>query len=107
MVRQTRRHAISAGREFNLTVDECYDLFSKNCHYCGASPSNVAKHPGNNGNFIYNGIDRMNNRLGYSIDNVVTCCKICNRAKNNMGYDEFILYLNNLSRFRINHNEDR
>lgn len=39
---------------------------------------------------IYNGIDRIDNAKGYTIENSVTCCKRCNFAKRNMSYDEFI-----------------
>ena len=37
----------------------------------------------------YNGIDRLDSSLGYTKDNIVTCCKICNYAKNKMKFEDF------------------
>ena len=66
-------------------------------------------HPGGNleegssgrswGPFIFNGIDRVENTIGYEMDNVVTSCFKCNRAKNVMPAQEFLelaerIYLN-------------
>ena len=36
-----------------------------------------------------NGLDRVDNNKGYTIDNVVPCCKRCNYAKNNQTPREF------------------
>lgn len=38
---------------------------------------------------MYNGIDRIDNQKGYSLDNVVACCRICNNAKSDMTVHEF------------------
>jgi len=38
---------------------------------------------------IYNGIDRVDNAIGYLTDNCVACCKVCNRAKLQMSKNEF------------------
>lgn len=40
-----------------------------------------------------NGIDRKDNQLGYEILNVVSCCKICNIAKNDMKICEFLSWI--------------
>jgi hypothetical protein len=37
----------------------------------------------------YNGIDRVDSTKGYFNENVVSCCKVCNRAKSNLSLDEF------------------
>jgi hypothetical protein len=39
---------------------------------------------------LYNGIDRIDNARGYERDNIVPCCKFCNRAKSAMPQKEFI-----------------
>ena len=51
----------------------------------------------------FNGIDRKDNNRGYCTDNVVPCCKACNRAKMSTPYDKFMLYLNRIANFRIQH----
>ena len=44
-------------------------------------------------NIKYNGVDRKFNKKGYEIDNVISCCKICNIAKNNNTYYFYVLLL--------------
>ena len=55
------------------------------CSYCGrlCDPSID----------YYNGIDRIDNNIGYTIDNSVSCCKYCNFAKNDFLLDEFLLWI--------------
>ena len=43
--------------------------------------------------YLHNGIDRIDNNIGYESKNVVSCCKICNYAKSNMNYKDFILWI--------------
>ena len=51
-----------------------------------------------NGDFIYNGIDRLDNNEGYLPSNVVTCCKICNRAKHSLTVVEFLEWVRDISK---------
>lgn len=39
---------------------------------------------GQNREYIFNGVDRFNNDKGYTIDNSIPCCKVCNYAKRHM-----------------------
>lgn len=80
------------GYSFDLTFDEFKKLVVSNCHYCGNEPSNI--YFKNYYDAPYNGIDRVNNNLGYTLSNVVSCCKTCNVAKNNQTYDEFMQWIN-------------
>ncbi len=74
---------------FNLSDSQIYDLCQRNCYYCGASPSNIKNDKRCNGVFIYNGIDRMDNTKGYTLNNVQSCCRQCNTAKNILSINEF------------------
>ena len=38
----------------------------------------------------------MDNSKGYSLDNIVPCCKICNRAKSDLTYKDFIEWIRRL-----------
>lgn len=40
--------------------------------------------------FVFTGIDRVDNTRGYDPDNVVPCCRVCNRAKDVRTKDEFL-----------------
>ena len=71
------------GIEYNLTKEQFVETTQKECHYCGAKPNNITKQRRRMDGKIYkyNGIDRVDNKRGYVIDNVVPCCIRCNRAK--------------------------
>lgn len=75
---------------FELTKDNFKQLTSRKCYYCSIEPKQDSYSNGSKtSNYIYNGIDRIDNTKGYIIDNVRTCCKICNFAKRNLTEYEF------------------
>lgn len=79
-----------------MTYDEFSTLITSTCHYCGVEPSNVLKVPYGGGDyevFTYNGIDRVDNLLGYIVGNVVSCCHKCNWAKKDMTTEEFYIWV--------------
>lgn len=77
------------GAEWTITEEQWLDLSQKNCFYCGSEPQNVISGFG----FKYNGLDRVVPGSAYTVDNVVPCCKICNRAKSNMTQDDFLAWV--------------
>lgn len=91
-----KKHAKDRGFTFDLDYDYFKELTKGNCHYCGIEPIQVyqLKNP-KTGKIrsgipiTYNGIDRVDSSKGYFNDNVVTCCKICNRAKSNLSLNDF------------------
>ena len=87
--------------EFNLTRELFKELTQQNCQYCGFEPKQIinngrTKESKEHNKYIYNGIDRINNNMGYIIENCVPCCKICNNAKTNMKIEEFYKWINRL-----------
>ncbi len=91
------------GLEFTLTIEEFLELIDGDCFYCDSPPSN--EFGKNNkyltGSHIYNGIDRLDNNKGYTLTNCVPCCKICNKMKSNLGYDEFFSHIKKIYNRRI------
>lgn len=75
--------------KYDITEEQFAEITQKDCFYCGVKPSNVSKKKLSNGDYIYNGIDRVDNSKGYEIDNIVPCCRICNVAKNTLTLSEF------------------
>ena len=76
--------------QFTLSVDEFYDLTQQKCHYCGIEPFKVSKAwSGHVKPFVYNGIDRVDSSIGYTVENCVACCTKCNYAKGDMSASEF------------------
>ena len=97
-----KNRAIKKGREFSLTEDHFRQLITSDCHYCGDPPSNKAfnsKFPDDK--FIYNGIDRKDSKLGYTIDNVVACCGNCNYAKSDLTQEEFFELVNKIHKKHV------
>ena len=76
-----KARALRKKLEFTLSIEKFRELVTSNCFYCGATPSNIKKQPGHNGEFIYNGIDRVDSSIGYIEENCVSCCATCNKAK--------------------------
>ncbi len=93
------RNARKLKREFLLTEQEFKDITSKHCYYCNCPPLQIKCNKRLKtkwGAYLYNGIDRINNDVGYLLPNCVPCCVICNRAKNNMSYVDFMAYINRI-----------
>lgn len=97
-IRQLLVHYRNHQQEFLLTKEEFAQLLKSNCFYCDIEPKQEllipAKGYGMHGSndkikFLYNGIDRKNNLVGYTTENCVACCKNCNRAKGAMSFDDF------------------
>lgn len=86
---------------FELLEKEFITLTKQNCYYCGISPSQLFIRPGMNGGYSYNGIDRVDNTKGYTLDNCVSCCKKCNRAKMIMSKKEFFEWIEQVYNYRI------
>ena len=91
-----RRNAGERGLTWSLSREEVERLFRGACFYCSALPSNHVSTGKKRqlgvelwGDFIYNGIDRIDNTRGYYIGNTVSCCFQCNTAKMDMKASAF------------------
>lgn len=62
--------------DFDITQDEFNEIIKKPCHYCGSTD--------------YIGIDRIEYKKGYTKNNILPCCGMCNRMKNIYSYEDFI-----------------
>jgi len=89
IMRGCKRKAKKQGLDYKLTEEQYRAITQKDCYYCGAKPNNISKNEGRYGVYIYNGIDRVDNNKGYTMDNIVPCCKRCNYAKKNHTLQEF------------------
>ena len=75
----TRR---SRNYEFNLTFEQFSELINKECHYCPIYPSR--------------GVDRVNNKQGYILENCVPCCARCNEMKMDKSLEEFYSHIDKI-----------
>jgi hypothetical protein len=70
-------------QEFSLTLEEYSLLVEQPCTYCGFDE-----------NEKYIGLDRIDNKAGYTLENVVPSCSLCNRARGSwFTHLEALLYL--------------
>jgi hypothetical protein len=96
-----RRNAKLRGYKWALADGEFYQLTRKPCHYCGTLPTQIARTQATSENYVYNGIDRLDNSQGYTADNAVSCCGTCNAMKATMTYKEFVEMIERIYRHRI------
>lgn len=93
---------------WELNKETFIKLIHEPCYYCGVVGGTETKYSnptqrtilGQTTTIRNNGIDRLDNKLGYTTDNSVTCCKRCNQSKNNMTYSEFITWLKRAYEFQ-------
>lgn len=95
-----RRAALDRDKEFHLHREEFLSLICLNCHYCGTPPTIRPVKNRYYGVPSVNGLDRRDNNKGYFLDNVIPCCSLCNYAKKELTYDEFISWLDRIAVFR-------
>ena len=91
-----KRSAALRNKLFLLTEGQSTKYFGGNCFYCGAEPSNTSKTKG--GDYIYNGIDRIDNNLDYVVENCVSCCKVCNSMKSKMDAVDFLDHVKRIAK---------
>jgi len=63
--------------EWGLTFEQFITFWQKPCYYCGDILKTI-------------GLDRVDSAKGYFIDNVVSCCAMCNRMKRDTKQKEFL-----------------
>lgn len=89
-----RQSAVVRGLSFGLTKNQFIKLTKGNCHYCGEEPSQEFRRSHSDKPYIYNGIDRMDNAIGYVFENCVSCCGMCNMAKRDISTKDFREWIN-------------
>lgn len=87
--RNLKRGAANREYEFSLTREQVYPLIQQDCTYCGVSP------------IKRNGLDRVDNEKGYTLDNIVPCCEDCNRAKLTRTAEEFLSWAERVVRYNL------
>lgn len=86
--------------EFAFDFSSFKKLIARNCHYCGQPPCNKSIYKFTKEFQLYNGVDRKDNAVGYTAENCVPCCDICNKAKRAMSYQEFMAWIQRLVKFQ-------
>jgi hypothetical protein len=71
-----KKSAKSRGIKFEVTKEEFLKFIEKPCRYCGEKAM---------------GVDRIDNKKGYLVGNIGSCCGWCNRMKNDKNEKDFLL----------------
>ena len=104
LIKRYIRSAHKAGREWSLSDNDAKSLFSSRCFYCNVLPLQTIKVDENmhkyNGEILYNGIDRVDNEVGYVTGNVVAACGVCNWLKGSMSTKDFLSKIAEIFRTR-------
>lgn len=80
-----KKSAPSRGLEFSLTKDYFMEHFQSDCVYCGDKLKKV-------------GFDRVDNDKGYTVENTLPCCFVCNRMKHATGLIDFLDHIEKISK---------
>lgn len=108
---QNKRNAEVRGYSWNLTEEQVKAIAVQNCYICGEKPqkrlsgSNDYRYRCHKSGvkldekyveerIIYaNGLDRVDNDIGYEIGNVAPCCSTCNYIKKSHGLEALLEHL--------------
>lgn len=82
---------------WDLSEEQATILIFSKCFYCGIANSNkkISRYT-EKIKLLYNGIDRIDNKQGYTIENSVPCCKNCNLVKRDMSIYDFVDNIKNI-----------
>lgn len=85
-----KRNAKIRNIEWQLALEDFLILIKGACVYCSFPPTKrmlVGKE------VEFNGIDRIDNSRGYTLDNCVSCCSVCNLAKHTQTLPNFLTWI--------------
>lgn len=68
---ECKRAGTKRGIAYELTPDETQQIINSKCFYCNHKPPDCQ----------LNGIDRLDSKRQYELDNCVACCSMCNYMK--------------------------
>ena len=102
LLKRYRQSARKRDLSWELADDDFDRLTSGDCFYCGAPPSAVAA-CGAASEYLYNGIDRRDNSIGYTALNSFSACWRCNNAKKDMPFEDFMAWIARLTEYHWFH----
>ena len=103
----SRASAERDGLEFSISFDEFVSIVIRNCFYCGREGTEFNVYAKKDGSLvkrrdsvtkstfdknwvIVNGIDRVDNSIGYALLNCEPCCWRCNNIKSDYSKEDFL-----------------
>lgn len=103
VLRHYKGNAKKRKLQFSLSLEEFKTIIFGQCKYCGNPPRPTvfatSQENRRDKKISYNGIDRLDNSIGYVVSNCVSCCHICNGAKSDRSVEEFQSWIKRLVSF--------
>jgi len=90
------------GLLFHISKKKFKEITQQECYYCGIKPATRSGNKYSNGDYVYNGIDRVNNNKGYIKNNIVPCCTKCNQMKSTMSQKDFLAHVERIHKHQHN-----
>ena len=81
-------------KEFALSELEFYNITNNDCYICGKKNTDLHN----------NGIDRIDNNIGYSHNNCKACCGTCNYLKNDYTIEDVLIKMVQIYNYHYNKN---
>jgi hypothetical protein len=87
-----QRSAKPKGLKIEITKEDVARMCVQLCYYCGEDPGETG---------VTFGVDRVDNSVGYTVENSVTCCSVCNYAKKDLHVMDFIQAMCNVGHMSV------
>jgi hypothetical protein len=84
-----KTNAKARGISVEITESEFKKIAKNPCVYCGAEPIEKTPPKKWQESVFLNGIDRVDNKLGYTPENSVSCCEQCNWSKKDLSLKDW------------------
>lgn len=121
LYKRYRAEAKSRELVFELTLDQFKIIVSKNCQYCDEVPKifncyhkknllYLTRETIERATILANGVDRANSKIGYTLENSVPCCYMCNIMKWDHELDRFLKHIKKIIDYqdtKLNVNKDK
>jgi hypothetical protein len=78
--KEYKRSAVKRNLTFGISEKDFYSFQNSTCKYCGTDLKQIR-------------LDRVDNSIGYELNNVVPCCSLCNFTKHTLGREEFLEHI--------------
>lgn len=86
---RTKKSAEVRRIPFELTFEQFKSIIKEPCYLCGFTSANGDDNK-------LNGADRVDNNIGYTLNNCKPCCWTCNRMKRDMDRGDFLDHIINI-----------
>lgn len=96
-----------------LSKEEWLNIVKQNCHYCNGMEikTRIRSYFKHSAKFLKEdverykvnivGVDRKDSSKGYTIENSLPCCAVCNRMKMELSYDDYLKKIEEIYNHRI------